>query len=74
MTKDYGKKGRGRKNRIAKARRWADWNQGIREGRVVRFSAMGLRCYNSPAAALAAVRVATEDGLEAAIVPPEAAQ
>lgn len=72
MAKDYGK-GRGAKNRIAKADRKAAWNQAIREGRMVNFGE-AVRPYNSPTAAQIAVDMAREDGIEAFIVPKEMAQ
>lgn len=70
--KDYGK-GRGAKNRIAKAEQKAAWNTAIREGRVVNFGDTA-RSYGSPEAARLACDTAKEDGIDAFIVPTELAQ
>jgi hypothetical protein len=72
MTNDYGK-GRGAKNRIAKAELKAAWNQAIREGRLVNFGDT-IRQYDSAFAAQLAVDAARKDGLTAFIVPAHLAE
>ena len=56
-----------RKHKIA-------WNVAISEGRVVRFSSLGIfRSYATPEAAQAGLAVAVADGIEANLVPTELA-
>lgn len=51
-----------------------EWNDAIREGRLVRFSTGCFRTYATPGAALMAMNIAIKDGIDANIVPAELAQ
>lgn len=61
MTNDYGK-GRGAKNRIAKAARSAAWTQALREGRVLRINEETLTSYPTIARRDLAMADATAGG------------
>jgi hypothetical protein len=71
--KTYGV-GRGALNRAAKLARKIEWNNAIRESRVVRFSDGRFKSCLTQEAALAECETAKDAGLDASIVPPSAAQ
>lgn len=84
MTKDYGK-GKGRKNRIAKAGRKAAWNLAISEGRVVKTvtreyvagtweDRVSFAAYATVLATQKALEHALDAGLNASIVERHLAQ
>lgn len=61
--------------RQRRRQRTADWNQAIREGRLVRFAGLGrFEMFLTAANAEQAVRDAQEDGIEANVVDPKEAQ
>ena len=69
-TQDYGR-GRGRKNRIAKANRAAEWRRAVEEGRVVRSQGgLSFAAFPTRHEALAAVARIQLAGMEADIAVP----
>ncbi len=77
-TKDYGR-GRGSKNRIAKARRNAEWRAALAEGRVIRVTTQrfmngslvpeyALTSYPTVTAAQVALEAAQDAGFNAEVV------